>query len=86
MLIVDKIWGGMFPSEDFIRGDREYFELLRETGKIEEDFSRQLSDEERKKLTLLLERNSDAGFLAQRDAFCFGVRIGAMLMIDVLCE
>jgi len=86
MLIMDKIWSGIFPCEDFLTNDSKYRKAAKESLAQHEALSAKLDPDNRQALEDLLSQKAYLEFMEQRDAFAMGMRMGVMLMMDIFCQ
>lgn len=86
MLIMDKIWSGIFPCEDFLTNDSNYRRCAKESLAQHEALIAKLDADNKQALEELLSQKASLEFMEQRDAFAMGMRMGAMLMMDVFCQ
>ena len=65
---------------------KEYRSAAAETEKQYNALCELIGPENKRELDRLMETHSSQQYIAHKDAFALGMRLGTMLMIDVFCE
>ncbi len=82
MQILDALrYGNIYPSEQFLGGDKEYFKALHKLSAEQERLMPNFSPENRDAVEELLDMQIDVTSIAQRKAFTEGFRLGAQIIM-----
>ena len=83
MILNDFYYNGIYPSEEIVPRDPEYWELGKKIDAEQEYFESILSTAEAERLERCLELVVNRSAIDCRETFIYAFRIAALMMIDV---
>ena len=87
MYLLDKLWrGDITPSERYIRPDSEFKRKAKEFCDAAERLVEGLSPEGRNHWEDVERLKHDMNMLSEEDIFIYGFRMGARMILDVVCD
>ena len=86
MLTLDELWYGNIGYESHTSGDREYSRETKKLLALSEKLIPMLSDEQKQAFDKFNDQQLHVYAISEKDAFVAGVRLGAELILDVLCD
>ena len=85
MHMVEKLWEGeIIPREKGPPAGPEYKEAIERLAETGERLRAMLPPCQRELFDAVQDADGDASLLCQKDMFCYGFRVGAGLMLDIL--
>ena len=83
MRITDELWyGNISPFEQCTRGDKRLKELLKLVAQNREELDSTLTDKQKETLEKFEDCMNEMHSITERDAFSYGFRLGAQLMVE----
>ena len=87
MSIIDELWyGNIAPFEQSTRGDKRFAELLKLVNQSREELNGMLTDKQKETLEKYEETMNEMYNVTECDAFSYGFRLGARLMVESLLQ
>ena len=87
MSIIDELWyGNIAPFEQSTRGDKRFAELLKLVNQNLEELNGMLTDKQKEALQKYEETMNEMYSVTEREAFSYGFRLGARLMVESLLQ
>ncbi len=83
-VLKDLFWGNISPTERSIRPGSDYKKATIEICKQIDLFLETLTPEEKQRLESIDSLRNDMAAMAEEDAFIYGFRLGARIMLDVV--
>ncbi len=85
MKTLENLWyGEIYPAEQFLEKDSEYFSALHRSGEERERLEACLTEEQREALDRLLQMKLEVMAIGEKKAFVAGFRLAAQLMSEAL--
>ena len=86
MYLLEQLWrGNIAPSERYIRSNSEYKKASQAFYDAAEKMTEELTPEGKKYWEAVANYQSDMTMLAEEDIFIYGFRMGASMILDVVC-
>ena len=87
MLILEDLYlGDVRPSERSFKRNSQYAKALDETVKAGNALTASLSDEQKTFFEEYMTAQREVNILTNCETFCYGFKVGAKIMMDVLTE
>lgn len=85
--IIDELWfGNLYPIEQCVDGNRDVKELIALMGKNRDRLTEEMSEEKKDILGKYDDCINEMNTLIEKEAFAYGFRIAAKMMIEVFCK
>ncbi len=85
MSILEEFWyGNIHPCEQYIQKDSAYFGVLRKADGVKHQLLTVLSPEHQAIVDKLMDAQTEAATIAERDAFLMGFRTAVQMLMDSL--
>ncbi len=85
MYVLKELWrGNISPTERSVRPGSDYKRVSAEICEQLDRFLEALTPEEKKRWEAIHDLQNDMAILGEEDAFIYGFRLGARVMLDVL--
>lgn len=84
-VIEELYYGNLHPEERIVPSDPEYRPLNRKISKLIEEARERLSENDFALLEQILDLTNDSNSMVTSTSFVEGVRMGALVMVEVFC-
>ena len=85
-ILEDLYIGNVRPGERMFKRNSQYAKALDETVKAGDVLTASLSDEQKEFFEEYMTAQREANILTDCETFCYGFKVGAKIMLDVLTE
>ncbi len=87
MNILEELWyGNIYPNEQAVRQNSEYAQALHKVVDEKESLLPNLAPELQKAIEKLMDVQTEAAVIAERDAFVMGFRLATRIIVDGLTD
>lgn len=87
MYVLEKLWrDGISPSERLVRPGSDYQKASTQRNAEMKRLLELLSPEAKAQLEVVEDLKYDMTMLSEEDVFIYGFRLGARLMLDIMCD